>query len=88
LQKAFRQNLMAQNSNKWNHIFQALHQWGKVGAQGNRSKAADLLAKAASKGRLYKNDKLVQEYRWVYQGKTIVAKVSKKTGQISDGWVK
>lgn len=62
LQKAFRQNLMAQNSNKWNHIFQARNQWGKVGAQGNRSKAADLLAKAASKGRLYKNDKLVREY--------------------------
>ncbi|MGV2854344.1 hypothetical protein ACNPON_10395 [Glutamicibacter sp. AGC13] len=88
LQKAFRQNLLAQNSNKWHHIFQAKHQWGKVGAHGNRSKTADLLSKAATKGKLHKSDKLSYEYRWVYKGNTIVAKVSKNTGQISDGWVK
>lgn len=55
---------------------------------GIRSKAADLLVKVASKVKLYRDDKLVQEYRSVYMGKTIVAKVPKNTGQISDGWVK
>lgn len=88
LQKAFRQDLLAQNNNRWHHIFLTRHKWSKVGAQGNRSKTADLLSKAAARGKLHKNNKKVQEYRWVYKGKTIVATVSKKTGQISDGWVK
>lgn len=88
VKKAFRQKLLARNSNTWHHIFQKGHNWHKFNAQGNRSRAADLLANAAANGKRYSVGRNVDEYRWVYQGKTIVAKVSKKTGEISDGWVK
>lgn len=86
--KALKEDLLSQNTNRWNHIFATKHKWKKVGAQGNRSKAADRLAKTVTNGKVVKIQKGSIIYRWVYKGQQIEATVSRATGKISNGWVK
>ena len=67
---------------------QPRHNWHKFGAQGNRGKIADLLTNTVANGKKYPRGASADQYEWVHQGKKIIAVVSKKTGEISDGWVK
>lgn len=88
VKKALRSKLISANANKWSHILDPKHNWHRLDAQNDRDKVADLLSSAVTNGKQYPRGKAAYEYHWATQGETVIATVSRSTGEISNGWVK
>lgn len=88
VRKALRSKLLSLNANQWAHILAPKHNWHKLGAAGDRGKVANLLSDAVTRGKQYPRGTGAYEYRWTTRGQTVVAVVSKRTGEVSNGWVK
>lgn len=77
------------SAHKWSHIMAPKHRWGAVDAR-SKHQVAELMSRAMAEGShgRYRNSNFAMQAILPHRGQTIVVTYAKKTGQISDGWVR